>query len=130
MYLIHRYCVVVNDILSIPGGSIIIALIMFVFPRNINQQKISREMFAQIDWPGVILSLVASVVLCFALESGGTQYPWNSAAIIASLVISGISWVAFTVWQAFLTARAGKVAMLPIFPTRLVGHRVIAAALA
>jgi hypothetical protein len=115
---------------SIPGGSIIIALIVFVFPRNINQQKISRELFAQVDWPGVVLSLVASVVLCFALESGGNQYPWNSAAIIASLVISGISWVAFTVWQAHLTARAGKMAMLPIFPTRLVGHRVIAAALA
>jgi hypothetical protein len=103
---------------------------MSVFPRNINQQKISREMFAQIDWPGVMLSLVASIVLCFALESGGNQYPWNSAAIIVSLVISGVSWVAFTVWQAFLTARAGKMAMLPIFPTRLVGHRVIAAALA
>jgi hypothetical protein len=115
---------------SIPGGSIIIALIVFVFPRNINQQKISRELFAQVDWPGVVLSLVASVVLCFALESGGNQYPWDSAAIIASLVISGISWVAFTVWQALLTARAGKMAMLPIFPTRLVGHRVIAAALA
>src|SRR5277367_1285724 len=115
---------------SIPGGSITIALIMFVFPRNINQQKISRELFAQIDWPGVVLSLVASVVLCFALENGGNQYPWNSAAIISSFVISGISWVAFTVWQAFLTARAGKIAMLPIFPTRLVGHRVIAAALA
>lgn len=117
-------------IYSIPGGSIIIALIIFVFPQNINQQKISRELFAQVDWPGVALSLVASVVLCFALESGGNQYSWNSAAIVASLVISGISWVAFTVWQAFLTARAGKMAMLPIFPTRLVGHRVIAAALA
>jgi hypothetical protein len=86
-------------------------------------------MLAQVDWPGVVLSLAASAILVFALESGGSQYPWNSPAIIVSLVISGLCWVAFTLWQYHLTVQASKVKMLPIFPTRLVGHRVIAAAL-
>ena len=87
-------------------------------------------MLAKVDWPGVVLSVAASVILVFALESGGTQYPWNSAAIIISFAFSGLSWVAFTLWQYYLTAQASKVKMLPIFPTRLVGHRVLTAALA
>lgn len=100
-----------------------------MFPKNLGQQKFSGAMLAQVDWPGAVLSVAASATLVFALESGGSQFQWSSPAIIVSIVLSGLSWVAFTLWQYYLTVQASKVKMLPIFPTRLVGHRVIAAAL-
>lgn len=87
----------------------------------------SKEMYAQVDWPGVVLSLAGSILLVFALESGGVQFAWRSAAVIASFIISGICLIGFSCWESFLTSRS--TIMLPIFPTRLVAGRVIAASL-
>lgn len=87
-------------------------------------------MITRIDWPGVVLSLAGSIVLVFALQQGGVQFPWRSGAIIACLVAAGLCWIAFGAWEAFLTKGKSKIRMIPIFPTRLVRGRVIGAALA
>ena len=65
----------------------------------------------------------------FALEQGGAQYPWDSAAIVASFVVAGICWAAFGVWETCLTKSIDGVSMWPIFPTRLLQRRVVSAAL-
>ncbi len=112
---------------SVPAGAIILALILWIFPQNIGQQTHSRALYAQVDWPGVVFSLTGSVMLVFPLEQGGISYPWNSATIIVSFIIAGICWIIFAGWETLLTSRPWK--MLPIFPTRLAHHRVIAAGL-
>jgi hypothetical protein len=70
--------------ISIPPGAIMIVLIMYIFPKNIGRQKLSGSWLAHIDWLGIILSLAGSVLLVFALESGGSQYSWDSAIIIVT----------------------------------------------
>ncbi len=63
------------------------------------------------------------MLLVFALESGGTQYAWNSAAVIAPLCLSGVLWVGFVVWEMRLE-RIGGVRE-PVFPVGLVKGREV-----
>lgn len=90
--------------------------------------KFSKSTLARVDLPGAFLLLVASVLLVFALEEGGSRYPWDSAAVIASLVLSGIAWIAFVVWEIWLETSPSI--QEPIFPMRLLKSRVVAGMMA
>jgi hypothetical protein len=105
-----------------------VAFVLFVFPKSTSQFKASN--LRQIDVLGVILSLAGSILLIVPLEEGGSTYPWSSIMIIFLLVGSGISWGAFGVWETWLTGRGNKTRLLPIFPMRLLSHRVIGATFA
>lgn len=113
---------------SVPAGALIIAIVLWVFPKNPTPLRINCQSFGRIDWPGSILSLAGSVLLIFALEEGGTVYAWNSAAIIVSFAVQGVCWGLFALWEAVLSSRNSMSSMLPIFPARLVSHRIIASA--
>ncbi|KAF2165013.1 hypothetical protein M409DRAFT_67678 [Zasmidium cellare ATCC 36951] len=52
-----------------------------------------------IDWIGALLSLGGTTVLVLGLTWGGAQKPWNSAAVIASIVVGFFVSVAFVLWQ-------------------------------
>jgi hypothetical protein len=78
----------------------------------------------RVDILGAVSLLAASVLLIFALESGGTRYPWSSGAVISTLVLSGLSWITFTVWEIYLE-RAQSVSE-PIFPMGLLRNRQLA----
>ena len=114
---------------SVPCGAVIIAFIFWKYPTKTGASALSKSALAQVDSPGVILSLVGSIMLVFALEQGGVKYPWNSGIIIASFVVAGAAWVTFGSWEAILTSGFAKTKMRPIFPTRLLTHRVVAIAL-
>lgn len=43
-----------------------------------------------VDYIGVITIVVAVICLCLALTWGGAEHPWNSADIIALLVVAGV----------------------------------------
>lgn len=74
-------------------------------------------LFAQMDVPGALLLLLASTLLVFALqEAGSRHYDWNSAAIIVSLIVSGICWCAFITWIFWLDSDQSRVPIKPIFP--------------
>ncbi|PGH19325.1 hypothetical protein AJ80_04078 [Polytolypa hystricis UAMH7299] len=117
-------------LLNVPAGGAIILVALWIFPKSPVRVKISLRSFARIDWPGSVLSLAGSILLIFALEEGGTQFPWNHAIIITTISLSGVCWLAFIAVQAFLDSRySSKWPMLPIFPASLVTHRVIAASI-
>src|SRR5436189_2772544 len=86
-------------------------------PRRGAKAKGLAKLFAQVDIPGALLLLAASILLVFALqESGGRRYNWDSAAIIVSLVVSGICWFAFVAWIFWLDSNQSRVQIKPIFP--------------
>lgn len=114
---------------SVPIGATVVIVVAWLFPKNATPLRINLSSFGRIDWPGAILSLAGSVLIIYALEQGGSEYAWDSAPIIVSFVIQGLCWAFFAAWEAFLTFRSSKSAMLPIFPARLVIHRVIASAM-
>ena len=125
----HPNQLVIHLFSSIPGGGIVGALLFWKFPKNRPSLDGGPRRLARIDWPGVILSLAGSVVLVFPLEQGGVQYPWNSATVISTFVVAGLSWVAFAGWETYLTLQGHRMSMLPVFPMRLAAHRVVGAAL-
>lgn len=90
--------------------------------------KFSKNNLKKFDLLGAFLVLVASVLLVFALEEGGDRYRWDSAAVIASLVLSAIAWVAFVAWELWL--ERSHLLQEPIFPMRLLKNRVVAGMMA
>jgi hypothetical protein len=52
-----------------------------------------------IDFTGILLALAGTTSLMLGLTWGGGEYPWNSAAVLASLLAGLAVCVAFVLWQ-------------------------------
>jgi hypothetical protein len=66
------------------------------------------------------------VLLIFALQEGGAQaYSWSSTVIVATLAVSGAAFLALCIWIWYLSA--GARFFEPLFPSRVVMHRVLGA---
>lgn len=72
--------------------------------------------FARIDYAGFLLSLAASVLLIYALQTGGTYFPWKSGVIVGCLVGAGVAGVLY-VWSGFYFGSHPTIE--PILPFRL-----------
>ncbi|ORY61523.1 major facilitator superfamily domain-containing protein [Pseudomassariella vexata] len=55
--------------------------------------------FKAIDFIGVVLTLAGVPVFMLGLTWGGSEYPWNSSAVIATLVVGFFLCVVFVLWQ-------------------------------
>ena len=66
----------------------------------------------RVDYAGSFMAIVFSVLLLLGLTWGGVTHPWTSAAVLVPLVLSGVMFVLFLVWEA-------KFATLPIVPMRV-----------
>lgn len=69
--------------------------------------------------------LAASILLVFSLEEAGTRYAWSSAAILCTLVVAVICWVAFVGWEMHLQKKRRTWRAEPIFPMSLLRDRVL-----
>jgi hypothetical protein len=85
--------------------------------------KFARETVQRVDVLGAFSLLAASMLLVFALEEGGSRYPWDSGAIVSTFVLSGVLWVFFVVWEIYLEKT--KAVQEPIFPMGLLKNRLI-----
>ncbi|KAJ4367647.1 hypothetical protein N0V83_007232 [Neocucurbitaria cava] len=55
-----------------------------------------------IDWPGMIMFIVGVGCIILAVQWGGTQYSWSSAAVVAPFVLGGILCIAFFGYEYLL----------------------------
>lgn len=107
-----RWCFYIN----LPFGALaIITVILFLHSEGALQTEESKNMtvrqkFFSIDFVGTALILGFVTSLLLALQWGGNQKPWNSADVIATLVVAGVLLIAFAVWEY----RLGKRAMVPL----------------
>lgn len=81
-----------------------------------------RAFFSRVDFLGAFLVLAASVLVITALQEGNLQYEWSSGLIVSFLVISGIFWVTFLVWEWVASRSDWKIE--PMLPWRLTQNRV------
>ncbi|KAB5578102.1 drug resistance transporter EmrB/QacA subfamily [Coniochaeta sp. 2T2.1] len=86
--------------------------------------KFSNKTLRRVDILGAISLLAASVLLIFALESGGTRYKWTSGTIISTFVLSGLSWIVFIFWETYLERTTST--QEPVFPMGLLKNRQLA----
>lgn len=108
---------------NVPCGVFLIILIFFVWPRTRTAGMIK---WRQLDLIGCMLYLAASVLVVFALQQAGSgAYAWSSPTIIGCLVASGVAALLFAFWIWYLSHRERSI--LPLFPARIVNHRVMLA---
>lgn len=51
------------------------------------------------DFLGAVLALAGTVLLVAGLEWAGTEYPWDSPAVLGTLIVGAAVCVAFVLWQ-------------------------------
>jgi EmrB/QacA subfamily drug resistance transporter len=75
---------------NVPLGVLVIVLFFIFFP-HIKPDNLKHR----IDYPGVVLLILAVVPLLLALSWGGVEYPWSSPEIIAMFIIAAVALVLF-----------------------------------
>lgn len=85
------------------------------------RKTLSIKSFERLDLLGFALCLGASLLLVTGLLEGGVQFAWSSGASISILVISGILWVLFLIWESIISSDKWK--QEPVFPWRFLFNR-------
>ncbi|KAH7233543.1 major facilitator superfamily domain-containing protein [Fusarium tricinctum] len=124
-------------LLNIPGGVIAFVMVSVFLPASEESSRLSllqalrskvrRSNWVRIDVLGILLLLAASVLLVFALEEGGTRYPWSSAVVISSLVLAVALFIAFGFWEVHVEQSPSK--QEPVFPPSICKDRISSAML-
>lgn len=106
-----RWCFAIN----LPIGVVALGITFFVLRKDLlgpqpipeldetvatgGRTKFSARLNT-IDWGGNLLFMIGLGLIVLALTWGGVTYPWNSAAIIVSLVLGAIFSGAFFYWES------------------------------
>jgi EmrB/QacA subfamily drug resistance transporter len=99
--------------INIPLGIVVIILFLIYFP-NFRMDTVKHR----IDYPGIVVILLAVIPLMLALSSGGTDYPWLSWPIITMFVISALAIIALP----FIEMRSQE----PIIPLEIFRNPIVA----
>lgn len=93
---------------------------LFYFPPTFkmkHRSETKRDYVKQTDVVGIFLFCAGIVVFILGLSWGGTEYPWNSAAVIASIVLGFTTLAAFGLWEAYASLKQ------PLLPMHLFRDR-------
>ena len=113
--------------LSLPIGAVSAVLLYITIPNGFPNHGKSREKrpsfsLAKVDFLGAFMVLSANLLLITSLQVGGSQYPWNSPLIATCLVLSGVFWVFFFLWERYTTRKA-KICE-PVFSWKFFRNRI------
>lgn len=93
-------------------GLVLTAVFYHPPPRPNSQGMSRKEILAEIDYVGGLLSVSGMLLFMMGMQWGGYQYPWSSAHVLAPLILGIALLVAFIVWEAYGAKH-------PMFPKRL-----------
>ncbi|KAI0549058.1 major facilitator superfamily domain-containing protein [Xylaria curta] len=71
-----------------------------------------------VDFIGIGLTLAGTTIFLLGLTWGGVDYPWNSAHVIATLIVGFALSIAFVLWQ-------WKGAKYPLIPLHVFKSRIV-----
>ncbi|PYH88018.1 MFS general substrate transporter, partial [Aspergillus ellipticus CBS 707.79] len=83
-YSTWRWCFFIN--LPIGALSLLALLLFLTLPRIASQVPLLTSL-TQIDYAGLILIILGTLLLLIGLECGGSTYPWRSATTITLLIL-------------------------------------------
>lgn len=106
-----RYVGLICGVWSFIG--LVLTLIFYHPPPRVNSTGLSnREIIAQVDIVGGLLSISGMILFLAGLLWGGYQYPWHSAHTLVPLVLGAVLLISFCFWEVYG-------AKFPMFPKRL-----------
>ncbi|WVQ80580.1 hypothetical protein IAT38_002685 [Cryptococcus sp. DSM 104549] len=103
-------------------GVVVIVLDQFILPLKPVHGSMKTKLL-QIDYLGIFLSAAGTVLLLVPISGGGSTFAWDSATVIAMIIVGAGCFAAF-VWSQW------RVARLPILPLRLFKDRTTSAVMA
>ncbi|KAF2636610.1 MFS general substrate transporter [Massarina eburnea CBS 473.64] len=80
----------------------------------LHRQKLAKDLFFTFDWIGVLLYTGSLCILIFGINWGGVLYPWNSPAVICTMVIGGVTLFGILPMYEIWVKRRGKEPYLPL----------------
>ncbi|OAL06927.1 MFS transporter-like protein [Phaeosphaeriaceae sp. SRC1lsM3a] len=111
-----RWCFYIN--LPISGFA---ALLILLFLDIRHEHTSFKDGIKAIDWFGIFTFLACTIMVLLALDFGGVLFPWDSAKIIALLVVGGLMIFAFIYSEK-------RLAKYPLIPMSLFRRRTNIAA--
>jgi hypothetical protein len=75
------------------------------------QDRSIKQQLRDFDFIGTLLFVGGFLVFLLGLSWGGTVFPWNSANVIATIVIGGVTLIIFVLWEIYANL---KEPLLPI----------------
>lgn len=110
---------------SAPTSVVGMILFTLAWPKNFRRDETTRRKFTQFDHVGSILLLAASVLVVFGLQEAGTgEYAWNSAVVIATLVVGCLCWIGLFAWE-YLLYRFKRADIAATYPMHLFSDRIM-----
>ncbi|KAK3392957.1 major facilitator superfamily domain-containing protein [Podospora didyma] len=110
--------------INVPFGVLALIGIYTLWPEERRKKYDGWTAISKIDFFGNMLLILASILLVYAIQEGGSfVWKWSSPVIIWSLVVSGVSWILLAMWEYYLFYGDSKTVQ-PIFPLRLAMGRV------
>ena len=100
---------------------IAVATLMVFFVVGDTTERCGAEVWKRIDYVGAFSFVTALVLFQLGINAGGTQVPWTSPLVTATLPISLLSLIVFVVWDL-------KFSNHPLIPIRVIVKRTVAAA--
>ncbi|KAL4898370.1 siderophore iron transporter [Aspergillus ambiguus] len=109
---------------AIVAGVALILLVICYFPPDfhmINSELTRLEELRQIDYGGLFLYAAGIVLVVMAFLWGEGTYPWRSPHIIATLIIGGLTVIAFGLYEIYVPLKQ------PLLPMNLLKIRNLVA---
>ncbi|KAI1805390.1 MFS general substrate transporter [Daldinia bambusicola] len=103
--------------LNLPLTLLTTCCVIFIMPLKKVEGDWKLKLKA-VDFLGITLTLAGVTILMLGLTWGGSEYPWDSVAVIVTLVLGFLLCVAFVLWQW----RGPKFPLVPlhIFKSKIV----------
>lgn len=96
------------------GPIVAVAMVLlFVAMPALKDGKSNRERIRGFDGVGGLLSVCWPVPLIFALQEAGGAYKWSSGVIIGTLTVAIVLFIAFGLYETWVTYKTPRD---PIFP--------------
>ncbi|KAK4516866.1 uncharacterized protein ATC70_000192 [Mucor velutinosus] len=106
-----------NFYINLPIGAVAM-LVLFFFLRLPTPHGKLMDKLKRVDYAGTVIVLAFATLFLLALNFGGQEFPWNSAAVIVPLVLS-------ILLVGLLVLVEKKFAKEPIMPPRLFTNRSV-----
>jgi hypothetical protein len=104
-----------------PVAAIAVVLFLLTWPIESMMKQPARRSWRQLDFPGSLLLIAASVLVVFAFQQAGLRPDsWDTAMFLAPLLTGCLCWCILFTWEVF----ASNISISAILPPRLLKRRV------
>ncbi|KAG0167570.1 hypothetical protein DFQ30_005907 [Apophysomyces sp. BC1015] len=116
-YVSWRWNFYINLPIGVAAMGVLLWFLQLPTPKDKFSEKLKR-----IDYVGTVIVLAFSTLFLLAMNFGGQMFPWNSAAVIVPLVLTGVL-------VCLLVVVESKYAKEPLMPPRLFKNQSVVSVL-